>query len=99
MYFEDTCLKLVKVLIWSMFITLLFTLNILNYDIGIFFCKVIDIPKDFALTMVSPGMAINITIILFTIEMFCLFNIIKVVKRIKVIDEFFKFLCDFEDIY
>ena len=41
----------------------------------------LNIPKDFALTMVSPGMAIEVAIIMFVVEMIGLYFIIKMLKN------------------
>lgn len=94
MYFEDMCLIILKSLVWTIFIAFLFAINIFNYDVGVGFCEMMNIPKDFTLTMISPGMAINITITLFVIEMICLFHIIKILKRISIVDDFLNFICN-----
>ena len=52
------------------------------------------IPKDFSLTMISPEMAINVTIVMFVIEMIILFYVIKIIRKIRFINKIFEFLCD-----
>lgn len=96
MYFniEDICLNIFKCLIWAIFILFIFYVNIFNYEVGISFCEIMNIPKDFSLTMISPGMALNVTIVMFVIEMIILFYIIKNIRKIRFANKIFEFLCD-----
>lgn len=92
--FEDICMSIFKCLIWTIFIFLIFHINVFNYNIGVSFCGIMEIPKDFTLTMVSPGMAINVTIIMFVMEMIVFFFIVKKLRKIQIVNKFFEFLCD-----
>ena len=62
-----------------------------NYSVGVSYCELLNIPKDFALTIISPGMAIEVAIIMFVIEMVIFFLMIKKLKRVKL----FNFFCSF----
>ena len=63
-----------------------------NYNIGISYCELLNIPKDFALTVISPGMAIEVAIIMLVIEMVVFFLLFKELKRIKLFNSF----CNYE---
>lgn len=90
--FKDVCLIFIKTFIITLIVVGLLFLIRFNYNIGIRYCEILNIPKDFALTMVSPGMAIEVSIIMFAIEMIFLFYIVKNLKKIKIIDKILKIL-------
>lgn len=90
--FKDICLIIFKSLVWIIIICLLFELCIFNYNLGVTFCNYMDIPRDLALTIVSPGMAIEVCIILFVFELVGLYFIIKFLRINKYIDNFCNFL-------
>ena len=54
--FKDVCLIFIKTLILTLIVVGLLFLIRFDYNIGIRYCEILNIPKDFALTMVSPGM-------------------------------------------
>lgn len=73
----------------SMFITLVFTiifiglLNLVNLNIQFanYFCEITHIPKDFAITVMSPGYANEIVILLTVFQMGILLYIINVIIK------------------
>ncbi|MBQ7140893.1 MAG: hypothetical protein IJO32_05260 [Bacilli bacterium] len=79
--FKDVCLIFIKTLIITLIVVGLLFLIRFDYNIGIRYCEILNIPKDFALTMVSPGMAIEVAIIMFVVEMIGLYFIIKMLKN------------------
>lgn len=79
--FKDVCLIFIKTLILTLIVIGLLFLIRFDYNIGIRYCEILNIPKDFALTMVSPGMAIEVAIIMFVVEMIGLYFIIKILKK------------------
>lgn len=79
--FKDVCLIFIKTLILTLIVVGLSFLIRFDYNIGIRYCEILNIPKDFALTMVSPGMAIEVAIIMFVVEMIGLYFIIKILKK------------------
>lgn len=79
--FKDVCLIFIKTLIITLIVVGLLFLIRFDYNIGIRYCEILNIPKDFALTMVSPGMAIELAIIMFVVEMIGLYFIIKILKN------------------
>ena len=83
--FKDICLVCLKAFI------LVFLMQF-NYNIGISYCELLNIPKDFALTVISPGMAIEVAIIMLVIEMVVFFLLFKELKRIKLFNSFCNFL-------
>lgn len=79
--FKDVCLIFIKTLIITLIVVGLLFLIRFDYNIGIRYCEILNIPKDFALTMASPGMAIEVAIIMFVVEMIGLYFIIKILKK------------------
>lgn len=79
--FKDVCLFFIKIFIITLIVVGLLFLIRFDYNIGIRYCEILNIPKDFALTMVSPGMAIELAIIMFVVEMIGLYFIIKILKN------------------
>ena len=79
--FKDVCLIFIKTLILTLIVVGLLFLIRFDYNIGIRYCEILNIPKDFALTMVSPGMAIEVAIIMFVVDMIGLYFIIKILKK------------------
>ena len=90
--FRDICLVCLKAFLLTLIFLGLFFLIRFNYNVGISYCQFLNIPKDFALTIVSPGMAIEVAIIMLVIEMVILFLLIKKLKRIKLFNSFCNFL-------
>ena len=81
--FKDICLVCLKAFILTLIFSGLVFLMQFNYNIGISYCELLNIPKDFALTVISPGMAIEVAIIMLVIEMVVFFLLFKELKRIK----------------
>ena len=90
--FKKVFLIFIKTFILTLIIGGLLFLIRFDYSIGIMYCKLLNVPKDFTLTMVSPGIAIDVTIIMFVVEMIGLHFIIRNLKKIKLFNLFFKFL-------
>lgn len=91
MYFKDFLLILLKAILNTAIIVGLGFLGYYDYHLGIGYCNLMNIPKDFALSVVSPGMAIEVGIVLFVFELIGLYFIIKLLRRNRYIDNF----CDF----
>lgn len=89
--FKDVMLIILKSIIITAIIFGLGALGALDYHLGISYCNLMNIPKDLALTMVSPGMAIEVGIVLFVFEFVALCLLVKQLKKIKTFDRF----CDF----
>ena len=90
--FKDICLVCLKAFILTLIFSGLVFLMQFNYNIGISYCELLNIPKDFALTVISPGMAIEVAIIMLVIEMVVFFLLFKELKRIKLFNSFCNFL-------
>lgn len=90
--FKELMLAILKGIIIISIVAVLVALGILDYHIGIGYCNLLNIPKDLALTMVSPGMAIEVGIVLFFFEFIALCFSVKVLKRFKTFDKFCNFL-------
>lgn len=79
--FKKVFLIFIKTFILTLIIGGLLFLIRFDYSIGIMYCKLLNVPKDFTLTMVSPGIAIDVTIIMFVVEMIGLHFIIRNLKK------------------
>lgn len=90
--FKDICLICLKTFILTLIFSGLVFLMQFNYNIGISYCELLNIPKDFALTVISSGMAIEVAIIMLVIEMVIFFLLFKELKRIKLFNSFCNFL-------
>ena len=90
--FKDICLCVLKALILTLIFVALIGLIMFDYKIGIYYCDLMNIPRDLALSVMSLGMAINITIIMFVIEIIVLYFIIKKLKRIQLFNNICEFL-------
>ena len=90
--FKDICLCVLKALILTLIFVALIGLIMFDYKIGINYCDLMNIPTDLALSVMSLGMAINITIIMFVIEIIVLYFIIKKLKRIQLFNNICEFL-------
>lgn len=70
--FKDLFIVFVKALFLTALITLLFFLGFqlirVNINISDFLCNWLNIPKDLALTVISPGFGIEINILLLFFE-------------------------------
>ena len=75
---KDKIISYLKVLI-----TIIVSLILIwfDYRLGVKFCILNNIPKDFSITMISPGMAINICIVLFVFEVGFIYQIKELIIR------------------
>lgn len=89
--FKDIMSAVLKSIILTSILVGLGALGMLDYHLGIVYCNLMNIPKDLALTMVSPGMAIEVGIVLFVFEFIALCLLVKQLNKIKTFDRF----CDF----
>lgn len=92
MSLKDLFLCILKSLLLISILGGLYLLGMFDYKLGIGYCNLMNIPKDLALTVVSPGMAIEVCIVLFVFELIGLYFIIKLLRRNKYIDSFCEFL-------
>ena len=92
---KDLLLCVLKSLLLTSFLCCLYFLGMFDYKLGIEYCNLMNIPKDLTLSVASPGMAIDVCIVLFIFEMIGLYFIIKLLRRNKHIDT----LCDFLRLY
>lgn len=90
--FKDLLFCFLKALILTIIVAGLGLLGYYDYHLGISYCNLMNIPKDLALSVVSPGMAIEFGIVLFVFEIIGLYFIIKLLRRNKYIDNLCYFL-------
>ena len=94
MYFdlEDIVLMIVKALIMTFIIACLLFLGFFDYHIGVLICNSWGVPVDFAISVMSPGLAIEFTIVFYAIEMVILYFIVSNLKKITIFRNFFDFI-------
>ena len=80
MHFRDCLFTFIKLLGIIVFAIIVYYLVNFDYHLGVSYCNYINIPKDFSLTVMSPGFAIEICIILFVFEITILGFIINTLK-------------------
>ena len=90
--FKGICLCILKYFILTLLIGVVIELALFNYNIGIKCCDMMNISRDLALTIISPGIAIEIGIVLFVFEFVGFFFIIKFFRRFNMINNFCEFL-------
>lgn len=89
---KDFTIAILKALIWTFIIVILSKLLFINYNIGVAYCNFMNIPKDLTLTIMSIGMANEICLLLFVVELIILYLIVKNLKKIRYIDYFIDFI-------
>lgn len=80
MYFRDCLFTSIKLLGIIVFAIIVYFLVNFDYHLGVSYCNYVNISKDFSLTFMSPGFAIEICIILFVFEIAILAFIINKLK-------------------
>lgn len=92
MSFKDFLLCVLKALILTSILAGLYRLVMYNYKLGLAYCNFLNIPKDLAFSVVSPGMAIEVSILLLVIELVGFYFIAKLLRISKYINNLFDFL-------
>lgn len=82
MCFKDYLFTIIRVLGIMIFAIIVCSLIYYDYYLGISYCNYVNIPKDFALTVMSPGIAIEICAILFIFELAILMFSINKLKQL-----------------
>lgn len=90
-------LDVVICILKSAFFTSLFLVQMvlthIFYNIGCSYCNMIGVPNDFTLTMMSPGMAIEVAIILTVLEVALICWIVSKLKKVKFIQKIYDKIC------
>lgn len=87
--FWDYVVCFIKSFILTMLISPLIVLTKINCDIGMAYCKYLNVPLDFGFTMMSPGLAFEIALVLSIIEFVLIYFIISRLSKIKVIKKLY----------
>lgn len=87
--FWDYVVCFIKSFILTMLISPLIVLTKINCDIGIAYCNYVNVPLDFGFTMMSPGLAFEIALVLSIIEFVLIYFIISRLSKIKVIKKLY----------
>lgn len=70
-----------KLIFYNINIICIIFLNTFNFKLSNVFCTILDIPFNFELTVISPGIGYEIFIILFVIEVWLILKIYQVLKK------------------
>ena len=89
--FEEILMRIVRAIIIILVVMASSILCMLNYQIGLCYCKYMGISKDISLTIISPGRAIEVSAVMLILEFFIFYFVIKALRNIKRVNE----LCDF----
>ncbi|MBO5004124.1 MAG: hypothetical protein J6D03_02515 [Clostridia bacterium] len=92
MSFKDFLLCVLKALILTFMLAGLYGLVMYNYKLGIAYCNFLNIPKDLAFSVVSPGMAVEVSLLLLVIELVGFYLVTKFLRISKYINNLFNFL-------
>lgn len=88
--FEDAAISFLKAAFVTALAVIQLLLTLQFYKLGCSYCDFMNIPYDFALTVMSPGFAIEVAIVLSVIEIsvvIWLFNKLKRFKLIKLMSD------------
>lgn len=91
--FKNMLLMILKIIILAIIIFGIIFLCIFDYHLGVKYCSFMNIPTDFAISVVSPGMAVEVCIVLFVFEIIGLYFLVKLLRKNKYVDNFCGFLC------
>ncbi len=75
----------IKIFIITIIILPLFFLIKINFDIGVAYCNYLNVSPDFCLTVMTPGLALGVAIILSFFEFISGCYLIDKLKQIKLI--------------
>lgn len=87
-FFDIVVCILKSVFLTSLFVGQMFLTHIF-YNIGCAYCNMIGVPNDLALTVMSPGMAMEVAIILTVLEFALIYWIAGKLKRVKFIQKIY----------
>lgn len=85
----DYIVCFIKSFIITMIISPVFLLIKINCDIGVAYCNYLNVPLDFGLTMMSPGLAFEISLVLSIIEFVLIYFIINRLSKIKFVKKLY----------
>ena len=91
--FWDCVVCFIKSFIITMIITPLFLLIKINCDIGVAYCNYLEVPLDFGFTMMSPGLALEVVIVLSFFEFLIGWYLVNRIKKIKFVKAIYDRIC------
>lgn len=88
--FSDVMENMVKVLMYAFIISFVIFTLYMNYNIGKAYCDFIGVPYNFCLSMISPGLALEVAILLSVLEFGILYYLFQKLKKIKIFNLLFE---------
>lgn len=87
-------LTIIRIIFACLFSFFVFILLKFNYFMGVLYCNFLKVPLDFTLSVMSPGMALEVTIVLFVFE---IIGICVLVSKSKFLNGLAKYLFNLYD--
>lgn len=91
--FFDIIICMIKAISCTTLVAIQGIITYLFYNVGCEYCDMLGIPYDFSLTVTSPGMALEVAIILTVIEFALIVWIINKLKKIKIVQSLADKIC------
>ena len=91
--FFDIIICMFKAISCTTLVVIQVIITYLFYNVGCAYCDMIGVPYDFSLTVTSPGMALEVAIILTVIEFALIVWIINKLKKIKTVQSLSDKIC------
>lgn len=91
--FFDFVICMIKAISCTTLVVIQGFITYLFYNLGCDYCDMLDIPYDFSLTVTSPGMAIEVAIVLTVIEFALIFWMVNKLKRLKNVQSISNKIC------
>lgn len=83
--FKDYVIIVFKSLIMTLCISPVLLLPFVNLKLAILFCNYLEVPYNFCLTIMSPGFALEVVIVLSFIELMVGSYLVDKIKNIKIV--------------
>ena len=91
--FFDIIICLFKAISCTTLVVIQGIITYLFYNVGCEYCDMIGVPYDFSLTVTSPGMALEVAIILTVIECALILWIVNKLKKLKIVQSISDKIC------
>ena len=91
--FFDIIICMFKAISCTTLVVIQGIITYLFYNVGCEYCDILGVPYDFSLTVTSPGMALEVAIILTVIEFALIVWIITKLKKIKIVQSLSDKIC------
>ena len=91
--FFDFIICMIKAIFCTTLVVIQGFITYLFYNLGCNYCDMLDVPYDFSLTLTSPGVALEVAIILTVIEFALIVWIVNKLKKLKIVQSISDKIC------